>query len=202
MLKNISNYILTKIFFIIIILNLSSCLQSVKYYKISKFDTQNFSITEKMQFIENNNSRKNSKNYNECNGGYYKLGLPYKIFGITYTPKKVDKFVQTGLASWYGDDFHNRKTANGEKFNMYDMTAAHKTLQIPSVIKVTNLENGKSVILRVNDRGPFFGDRILDVSKAAAEKLEFHKKGLTKIKIEFLKSETEKFCKKCNINIK
>ncbi len=100
------------------------------------------------------------------------------------------EYVETGLASWYGPGFHGKSTANGEKFNQYDLTAAHRTLQLPSIIKVTNLENGRSAILRVNDRGPFAHDRVLDVSDKAASVLGFKNKGTAKIKLELLPEES------------
>jgi rare lipoprotein A len=89
-----------------------------------------------------------------------------------------------GVASWYGQKFHGYYTSNGEIFNMYDMTAAHKTLPLPSFVKVTNLENGKSAIVRVNDRGPFHDDRIIDLSYAAAYRLGYHNQGTAKVQIE------------------
>ena len=89
-----------------------------------------------------------------------------------------------GTASWYGTKFHGRDTANGETFDLYGMTAAHKTLPLPSYVKVTNLENGRVVTLRVNDRGPFYSDRIIDLSFAAAKKLGFAEKGVARVKVE------------------
>ncbi|MAQ71421.1 MAG: hypothetical protein CL565_04425, partial [Alphaproteobacteria bacterium] len=105
-------------------------------------------------------------------------------------PKEMKEFVQTGIASWYGPGFHGKQTANGEIYNSGDLTAAHKTLQLPSIIRVTNLENGRSAILRVNDRGPFAHDRILDVSEKGAEMLGFKNKGKAKIKLELLEEES------------
>ena len=131
--------------------------------------------------------------------GYYKVGKPYKIDGITYYPQEYDSYKEIGLASWYGDDFHNKKTANGEIFNMHDMTAAHKTLPLPSIVKVTNLENGRSVVVRVNDRGPFVGNRIIDLSKRAADELGFKHKGVMSVRVELLEKETEDFLKKHNL---
>lgn len=111
--------------------------------------------------------------------------LSYKVAGKRYTPlKKVSSFSQTGSASWYGSQFHGRKTASGERYNMHAMTAAHKTLPIPSYARVTNLSNGKSVVVRINDRGPFHGSRVMDVSKAAAAKLGFISKGTAKVRVE------------------
>ena len=97
---------------------------------------------------------------------------------------KVSSFVQTGNASWYGNQFHGRKTSSGERYNMNALTAAHKTLPIPSYARVTNTKNGKSVIVRVNDRGPFHGNRVIDVSKAAAQQLGFINQGTAHVKVE------------------
>lgn len=112
--------------------------------------------------------------------------LSYKVAGKRYYPiKTVDEnFSQTGKASWYGPGFHGRKTSSGERFDMNMMTAAHPTLPIPSYAKVTNLANGKSVVVRINDRGPFHGNRVIDLSKAAASKLGFLKRGITDVHIE------------------
>lgn len=111
--------------------------------------------------------------------------MSYKVAGKRYTPlKKVSSFSQTGSASWYGSQFHGRKTSSGERYNMHAMTAAHKTLPIPSYARVTNLTNGKSVVVRINDRGPFHGSRVVDVSKAAAQKLGFINSGTAKVRVE------------------
>lgn len=117
-------------------------------------------------------------------GGVQKIGNPYKIAGVWYYPKSDPGYDQTGLASWYGQKFHNKSTANGEIFNMNALTAAHKTLPLPSFVKVTNLKNGRNLILRVNDRGPFVGDRIIDVSRRAAQLLGFDRDGVTKVRIQ------------------
>lgn len=110
---------------------------------------------------------------------------PYKVMGQFFTPMTGDKpFTQTGTASWYGKQFHGKKTAIGEIYNMYAMTAAHPTMELPSYARVTNLANGRSVIVRVNDRGPFIGGRAIDMSYAAAVKLGYQKKGTTRVKIE------------------
>jgi len=135
--------------------------------------------------------------------GHYKVGNSYKIKGQTYKPHSPKIFTETGYASWYGgrkDGFHGKKTANGDKYDRNLLTAAHKTLPLPCLIKVTNRVNNKSVILMVNDRGPFKKNRIIDVSEKAAEILAFKNQGVTKVKIEYLPNETEKFLK--NINIK
>lgn len=123
--------------------------------------------------------------------GIYKIGTPYVIGGKTYYPREQPNYKEIGYASWYGEDFHNLKTANGETYDMNDYTAAHPTLPMPSVVRITNLENGKSIKVRINDRGPFIEGRIIDVSKKVAKKLDFHEKGLTKVKVEFLPAESE-----------
>ena len=122
--------------------------------------------------------------------GAYKVGDPYRIGGKVYTPHVDYAYDHTGKASWYGHPFHSRLTANGERFNLDGLTAAHQTLPLPSIIRVTNLANGRSIILRVNDRGPFVGERILDVSHKAAELLRFHKKGLARVRIQVLERES------------
>jgi len=102
----------------------------------------------------------------------------YEVFGKRYYPlKSSDGFKQRGIASWYGNKFHGRKTSSGEKYDMYAMTAAHKTLPLPTYVEVTNLENGRQIIVKVNDRGPFRHNRIIDLSYVAAEKLGITRKG-------------------------
>lgn len=123
-------------------------------------------------------------------GGAYKVGDPYRIAGIVYVPKIDYAYSHVGVASWYGHPFHHRRTANGEIFDQNDLTAAHQTLPMPSVVRVTNLENGRSIILRVNDRGPFVSGRIIDVSKKAAKLLRFHDKGVTRVRVEILEKES------------
>ena len=112
---------------------------------------------------------------------------PYTVLGKTYQVMPSSKgFRQRGLASWYGNKFHGRYTSNGEVYSMYEMTAAHKTLPIPCYVRVTNLENGRSVIVRVNDRGPFHGDRIIDLSYAAAKKLGYSDQGTTNVEVSVI----------------
>ena len=109
----------------------------------------------------------------------------YEVFGKRYYPMAVaDGFKQTGVASWYGPNFHGKKTSNGEIFDMYQMTAAHKRLPLPSTVRVTNLENSKQIVVRVNDRGPFVDGRIIDLSFGAAKALGFDKKGTERVDIE------------------
>jgi rare lipoprotein A len=110
---------------------------------------------------------------------------PYRVHGKTYTPRtRIEPFSQRGSASWYGKRFHGRPTASGERYNMYAMTAAHPTLPIPSYARVTSLENGRSVVVRINDRGPFLRGRIIDLSYAAASKLGFINKGHAQVEVE------------------
>ena len=111
------------------------------------------------------------------NGGYKKVGDPYKINGETYYPKDDPSYDETGIASWYGTQFHGKRTANGETYNMNALTAAHKTLAMPSYVKVTNLRNGRSIVVRVNDRGPFAKGRIIDMSRRGAQLLGFSEAG-------------------------
>ena len=125
------------------------------------------------------------------NGGYYKVGKPYKVMGQYYSPKEDYRYVEEGIASWYGDDFHNKRTANGETYNMRAITAAHRTLPLPSIVKVTNLENGRSIIARVNDRGPYVKNRIIDVSQKGAELLGYRNKGTARVRVEILEKESK-----------
>lgn len=117
-------------------------------------------------------------------GGHQKVGNPYRIAGKWYYPKDEPNYDEVGLASWYGPQFHGKLTANGETFNMNALTAAHKTLALPSFAKVTNLDNGRSIIVRINDRGPYVGTRIIDVSRRAAQMLGFADKGVTRVRVQ------------------
>ena len=126
---------------------------------------------------------------------HYKVGAPYMINGVTYRPREDPSYRRVGVASYYGGerrgvDFHGRQTANGEIYDMYGLTAAHPTLPMPSVINVTNLENGRSLKLRVNDRGPFADGRLIDVSRKAARDLGFEEKGTARVRVEVLPEET------------
>lgn len=123
--------------------------------------------------------------------------LAYKDRGIKYYPRYVKKgLVKIGKASWYGKPFHGRLTANGERYNMYKMTAAHRTYAMNTILKVTNLKNKKSVKVRVNDRGPFYSSRNIDLSYAAAKKLGITKQGIGKVKIEVLHNSKKKYTAK------
>jgi rare lipoprotein A len=119
-------------------------------------------------------------------GGTYRIGKPYTVGGRVYVPEEDPDYRAEGMASWYGDDFHGRLTANGEVFDMTSLTAAHPTLPIPSYARVTNLRNGKSLIVRVNDRGPYHGNRLIDVSNKAAELLDFKGNGVAKVRVEYV----------------
>ena len=123
---------------------------------------------------------------NETPTPAYKIGDPYQIDDVWYRPAVDYTYVETGIASWYGADFHNRATANGETYNMDLVTAAHRTLPLPSMVQVTNLENGRSLKVRVNDRGPFARGRIIDMSKRGAELLGFKQQGTAKVRVEIL----------------
>ena len=131
--------------------------------------------------------------------GTYKVGNPYQIFGVSYVPQNYENYEEVGAASWYGDDFHGRPTANGETYNSSEMTAAHRTLPLPSLVRVTNLKNNKSVIVRVNDRGPFAKNRIIDVSERAAIALGFRDTGTTDVKIELMKNDTDEMLARLKI---
>lgn len=119
-------------------------------------------------------------------GGTYRVGKPYTVAGQVYVPEEDVNYRAEGMASWYGDDFHGRLTANGEVFDMGSLTAAHPTLPMPSYARVTNLRNGKSLIVRVNDRGPYHGNRLIDVSNKAAELLDFKGNGVAKVRVEYV----------------
>lgn len=115
--------------------------------------------------------------------------LSYKVAGRRYYPQKnVEGFSQTGRASWYGPGFHGKRTSSGERFDMNEMTAAHPTLPIPSYARITNLKNGRSVVVRINDRGPFHGNRVVDLSRAAAKQLGFLANGTANVRVEALKA--------------
>lgn len=122
--------------------------------------------------------------------GHYKVGKPYQIAGKWYYPEEDFDYDETGIASWYGPNFHGKPTANGETFDMNLLTAAHQTLPLPSFARVTNLENGRSLVLRINDRGPFAKNRILDVSRRGAQLLGFENQGTAQVRIQILKDRS------------
>jgi len=118
--------------------------------------------------------------------GEYKVGKPYQVNGIWYVPREQPNYDQRGIASWYGDQFHMKATANGETFDMNMPTAAHTTLPLPSLVEVTNLDNGKKLIVRVNDRGPFVDNRIIDLSRDAARQLGYDRAGLANVRVRYV----------------
>ena len=122
--------------------------------------------------------------------GAYRVGVPYQIHGVWYYPAVDYNYDRTGVASWYGEQFEGRLTANGEIFELNDLTAAHTTLPMPSIVQVTNLQNGRSLQLRVNDRGPFVDGRLIDVSRRAAQLLGFEQQGTTSVRVTVLKDES------------
>jgi rare lipoprotein A len=119
-------------------------------------------------------------------GGREMVGEPYEVAGRWFYPREDTSYDRTGRASWYGEAFHKRMTSNGEWFDMDYLSAAHATMPLPSYVKVTNVENGRAVVLRVNDRGPFVGDRIIDVSKKAAQALDFQHRGTANVRVQYL----------------
>lgn len=119
-------------------------------------------------------------------GGSYRVGQAYTVGGKTYVPAEDRNYRAEGLASWYGEDFHGRLTANGEVFDMNSLSAAHATLPLPSYVRVTNLDNDRSVIVRVNDRGPYHADRLIDVSVKTAQLLGFYRTGVAHVRVEYV----------------
>ena len=119
-------------------------------------------------------------------GGAYRVGAPYFVGGRMYVPQYDPHYKAVGLASWYGEDFHGRYTANGEVFDLDGITAAHPTMPLPSYARVTNLANGRSLIVRVNDRGPYAHNRIIDLSVRAAKLLDFYRRGTTTVRVEYV----------------
>lgn len=123
--------------------------------------------------------------------GIYKVGNPYEVDGAWYYPRENYSYDETGVASWYGQAFHGDRTANGEIFNKNELTAAHRTLPLPTLARVTNLDNGRSIVVRINDRGPFARGRIIDVSQRAAQLLGFEQQGTAKVRVQVLADESK-----------
>jgi rare lipoprotein A len=119
-------------------------------------------------------------------GGSYRIGKPYVVGGRTYYPDDDRHYRTEGIASWYGADFHGRLTANGEVYDLEGISAAHPTMPLPSYARVTNTANGRSLIVRVNDRGPYHGNRVIDVSMKAAHLLGFHRRGTANVRVEYV----------------
>jgi rare lipoprotein A len=119
-------------------------------------------------------------------GGMYRVGKPYSINGRTYVPAENPSYRIEGVASWYGRDFHGRLTANGEVYDMHSISAAHTTLPLPCYVRVTNLDNSRSIIVRVNDRGPYHRNRVIDLSIGTAKALDFYSRGLARVRVEYV----------------
>ena len=119
-------------------------------------------------------------------GGSFKIGRPYELNGRTYVPAEDPNYRTEGIASWYGPDFHGKPTANGEIFDMNGISAAHPTLPMPSYVRVTHIANGRSIIVRINDRGPYAKERVTDLSIGAARALGFYEQGLARVRIEYV----------------
>jgi rare lipoprotein A len=130
-----------------------------------------------------------------------KIGKAYNINGETYMPRFQPNYQEKGVASWYGPGFHGRQTASGERYDQYQMTAAHRTLPLPSIVRVTRLDNGHSVKVRVNDRGPFHDGRIIDLSKAAAQDLKMIGSGTMNVKVEYLHADTMQYITDLGLDI-
>lgn len=124
--------------------------------------------------------------------GHYKIGNPYQIKGVWYYPSVNYRYSETGIASWYGQQFHKKRTANGQTFDMNAITAAHRTLPLPSMVRVTNLRNGRSLKVLVNDRGPFARGRIIDLSRRSAQLLGFERAGTARVKVEIVPDESRR----------
>ncbi len=142
-----------------------------------------------LENADNTKNTKNTKNAKNTKATSFKprVAYTYKVRGKRYSALANSQgFTQVGTASWYGGQFHGRKTANGEIYNMNAMTAAHKTLPLRTYAKVTNLATNKSIVIKINDRGPFYGNRIIDLSRAAAQKLGVIKKGTAKVEVTAL----------------
>jgi peptidoglycan lytic transglycosylase len=122
-----------------------------------------------------------------------KLGEPYQVGGVWYYPRRDNFYDVTGVASWYGSEFHGKNTANGEVFDMNALSAAHTTLPLPSYVRVTNLANGRNLVLRVNDRGPFVKDRVLDVSRRVAQLLGFEAQGTARVRVQVVQADGTPF---------
>jgi rare lipoprotein A len=120
-------------------------------------------------------------------GGHFKIGQPYEIDGVRYVPAEDPAYDRRGVASWYGELFHGRRTSNGEIFDMERLSAAHPTLPLPVYVKVTNLDNGLSAVVRVNDRGPFRDERLIDLSRHTAEVLGFKRAGTANVRVRYLR---------------
>ncbi len=144
----------------------------------SKFSVSSFGVAASPRLTSSSNVPKG--------GGRYMVGSPYKVAGRWYRPSENTSYDQTGTASWYGPNFHGRMTANGETFDQFHLSGAHTTLPLPSYVRVQNLANGRSVVVRINDRGPFAHNRLIDVSKRTAEVLGFIESGTAEVRVTYI----------------
>jgi rare lipoprotein A (peptidoglycan hydrolase) len=181
------NFNILKYSFLVLSIYLTGCSSSIYSnsditYKASKPNSYNGNS---YTLYNNQNEQFDPSFVDRALYSHQKVGKRYKVMGKYYTPKHEPYYDVEGIASWYGDKFHGKPTATGEIYNQYDLTVAHKTLPLNSLLYVTNLENGKSLMLRLNDRGPFIGNRIIDLSSAAAKSLGTTEKGLAKVRVQY-----------------
>lgn len=182
-IKSISQFILI----IITTQLLVACGSQTTQLSVKKSEDNKTSHTENTQVASvPANTLSKSDKPKSTNGGRAVVGKPYQIKGKWYYPKDEPNYKRAGEASWYGTDFHGRLTANGETYDMNLLTAAHPTMPLPSYARVTNLKNGSSIIVRVNDRGPFMKDRIIDLSKQAATMLGYVNEGISNVEVEYI----------------
>lgn len=177
-------FIIKIIFIFFLSSTLTFCSHSTEHFSVYSFFSQ----------------KECSNSYDENYAGHYKVGSPYQIKNITYYPRHDPAYDEVGMASWYGDHFHCKQTSNGQVFNKRELSAAHKTLPLPSMARVTNLVNNKSVVVIINDRGPFVGDRIIDLSEGAAERINMKKTGVAKVRVTYLEAETNMLLAKLNLD--
>ena len=169
---------------------------------VNKIDARYVKPSESMQAgipksnLERQFEKQYLNTYSNSASEHFRIGDSYEVSEASYFPQKYEEFEEVGVASWYGGDFHGKYTANGEVYNSADMTAAHPTLPLQSMVRVTNLRNGRTVIVRVNDRGPFSKERIIDVSEKAADELGFKGQGTTKVYIQLLRDDTDAMMKR------
>jgi rare lipoprotein A len=163
------------------------------------------SVRNGVEYITPSNPFKRNNQYSPYGGtdkpSSVKIGSTYNVKGQNYTPKYEPTYTETGMASWYGPNFHGRQTANGERYNQHAMTAAHRTLPLPSMVKVTRTDTGKSVMVRVNDRGPFSHGRIIDLSEKAAKELNMIGTGTAHVKVEYMPERTVSYLKENDIPV-
>ena len=183
----LKNFNILKYSFLVLSIYLTGCSSSIYSnsditYKAGK---PNSYTGDSYTLYNNQNEQFNPAFVDRALYSHQKVGKRYKVMGKYYTPKHEPYYDVEGIASWYGDKFHGKPTATGEIYNQYDLTVAHKTLPLNSLLYVTNLENGKSLMLRLNDRGPFIGNRIIDLSSAAAKALGTTEKGLAKVRVQY-----------------